>query len=400
MKILFVTSRLLYPVNRGDKVRPFNFARSLSQKHNLSLLSFIQSKDEIQHIEVLKKWFDSVDTICLPPWKSYLNMALNILSGKPLQVSYFKSSQFKKKIDQILGKNDFDMVYIFHLRMVQYFLKKNDIYRVLDLCDSVSFFMQRLIKHAKWYMKPIYAYEISRVKSYEQDLMKYFEEYWIISEEDRAQLEADSHFEKLYIVKNGIDTDYFSRNQWRGENGEQNTIIFVGYMGVESVDAIYYFYNQILPLIKKEIPDFRWYIVGANPPDKVKSLANDKNIIVTGYVEDLRDWYEKASVAIAPMRFVAGMQNKILEAMSMSLPVVTTSYGNEGINAKEGETIFVEDEPKDFAWRIVQLLRDDNLREEMGNKARRFVEEKYSWNVVLDRVEEIEKQILGKRNVY
>jgi glycosyltransferase involved in cell wall biosynthesis len=246
-------------------------------------------------------------------------------------------------------------------------------------------------------MKPIYAYEISRVKSYEQDLMKYFEEYWIISEEDKVQLEAGSHFEKLHIVRNGVDTDYFNRKQRTTDNGQRNSIIFVGYMGVESSDAIFYFYNQILPLIKKEIPDFKWYIIGADPPDRVKSLANDKNIIVTGYVEDLRDWYEKASVAIAPMRFVAGMQNKILEAMSMSLPVVTTPYGNEGINGQNGEEIFVEDEPDHFARRIVQILRDNNLRKEMGNKGRRFVEEKYSWNVVMDRVEEIEKQISPKR---
>lgn len=396
MRILFITARLLYPVNRGDKVRPFNFARVLSQKHTLHLLSFIQSKTEIQHVEALKKWFDFVDTVYLPAWKSYLNMAINVLSGKPLQVSYFKSNQFQKKIDQILRKNEFDMVYIFHLRMAQYFLKRNDVYRGLDLCDSVSFFMGRLVKYAKWYMKPIYAYEISNVKRYERDLMKYFDEYWIISEEDRAQLEGGSFFENVYIVRNGVDMDYFNRNQWTTDNRQQNAIIFVGYMGIESVDAIFYFYEQILPVVRKEAPDLKFYIIGANPPDKVNALARDKNIIVTGYVEDLRDWYRKASVAIAPMRFVAGMQNKILEAMAMSLPVVTTFYGNEGINAREGETIFVEDEPDRFAQRILQLLKDDNLRRELGNRARRFVQQNYRWNLVLNRIEEIEKSIMGQ----
>lgn len=390
MKILFIIPRLLYPVNRGDKVRPFNFARVLSQKHNLSLLSFIQKKEEIYNIEVLKEWFDSVETVYLPTWKSYLNMFFNILSRKPLQVSYFKSGRFKQRLEQILNKDEFDLVYIFHLRMAQYLLQRNDVYRVLDLCDSVSFFMRRLVKHAGWHMKPIYLYEISSVKRYESDLMKCFEEYWIISEEDRAQLEGDSHLEKLFTVRNGVDTDYFNRDHQTMDSGQQNSIIFVGYMGVESVDAIFYFYDQILPLIKKEIPDLKWYIIGADPPDKVKSLARDKNIVVTGYVEDLRDWYTKASVAVAPMRFVAGMQNKILEAMSMSLPVVTTSCGNEGINAKNGEEIFAEDDPAQFAKRIIQLLKDENLRKDMGHKARKLVEERYSWNVVLGRVEEIE----------
>lgn len=389
MNILFVTPRLLYPVNRGDKVRPYNFAKILSKKHNLSLLSFIQERAELQYVEPLKDFFGSVDTIYLPPWKSKLKMGLNILSGEPLQVSYFKDSRFDQKISEILARRQIDVVYIFHLRMAQYFIKRNNIYRVLDLCDTVSFFMGRLLKHARWYMKPIYAYEIAKVKKYEQKLMSPFEEYWIISEEDRDALESNRKFSNIQIIPNGVDVDYFKNTEG---SSDRKSIIFVGYMGVESIDAVFYFYDHILSMVRKEVPDVLFYIVGANPPNKVKALERDKNIIVTGFVEDLRDYYKKASVAIAPMRFVAGMQNKILEAMSMSLPVVTTSYGNEGINARNNESIFVEDEPYNFAQKIILLLKDNNLREKLGNNARNFIEEKYSWNKVLDRVEEIEKK--------
>lgn len=394
MRIVFVTPRLVYPVNRGDKVRPFNFARVLSRKYELSLVSFIQSKDEIRYIETLKKWFNSVDTVFLPSKTSNLNVVCDLLSRNPLQVSYFKSSHFKQKLDKILDKEKFDLVYIFHLRMAQYLLNRNDLYRVLDLTDAVSLFIARLLKYAKWYAKPFYFLELSRLKEYEQQLMNHFEEYWIISEEDRKAIEIERRFNNLLVIPNGVDTEFFKI--FRGKRDileKKKNIIFVGYMGVESIDAIFYFHSHILPIIRKEIPEVRFFIVGANPPSRVKALTQDKNIIVTGYVKDLRDWYSKASVAIAPMRFVAGMQNKILEAMAMSLPVVTTSYGNEGINAKDGEIIFVENEPGHFAQRVIQLLKDNNLRTEIGNKARKFVEQRYSWNVVLGRIEEIQRKI-------
>ena len=323
-------------------------------------------------------------------------MCLNFISGDPLQVSYFKSRQLKKKIDDVFVNNAFEMVYIFHLRMAQYFSQRDGIYKVLDLCDSVPFFMKRLLKHAKCYLKPVYAYEISRVRKYEKRLLDHFDEYWIISEEDRAQLEGVTHLDRLHIVRNGVDTDYFLKNQAITENVQNKALIFVGYMGVESVDAVLYFHEQILPMIKREIPDIKFFIVGANPPGKIKSLAADGNIIVAGYVDDLRKWYTKAAVAIAPMRFVAGMQNKILEAMSMSLPVVTTSIGNEGINANNGEEIFVENEPDHFAKRVVQLLKDGNLRKEIGNRARSFVIERYSWESVLNRAEKIADYIINQ----
>lgn len=392
MNILFVTPRLLYPVNRGDKVRPYNFAKTLAKKHNLSLVSFIQTKAELQYVDPLKEFFSSVDTIYLPAWKSKVNMGLNILSGKPLQVSYFKDSLFDEKISEILVRKQIDVVYIFHLRMAQYFIKRNNVYRVLDLCDTVSFFMGRLLKHARWYMKPIYTYEIAKVKKYEQQLMDYFEEYWIISQEDKDALESNQKFSNIQIIPNGVDIEYFKNTE---EGSGRKSIIFVGYMSVESIDAVFYFYDHILPIVRKEVPDVLFYIVGANPPDKVKALEKDKNIIVTGYVEDLREYYKKADVAIAPMRFVAGMQNKILEAMSMSLPVVSTFYGNEGINAKDGESIFVEDKPEHFAQKVILLLKNNEIRKKMGNSARKFIEENYSWYRVFERVNEVEKKIVN-----
>ncbi|MFQ5866793.1 MAG: glycosyltransferase [bacterium] len=402
MKILFITPRLLYPTDRGDKIRPFNFARILSKKYNLHLVSFIQSRKETKYIDNLKEYFVSIDTVYFSRWKSFLNMGLNIFFFRPLplQVYYFKSIAFKKKVKEALEKQKVDLAYIFHLRMAQYLVGKDEVYKVLDFTDAVSLFMKRLVSYSEWYMKPIFLYERSRLLKYEKRLMRYFDEHWVVSDIDKKALgNGDRHnnYSNLYVVPNGVDTDYFKNDFEKiKEKKDERIMLFVGYMGRESIDSVLYFYKKIYPLIRKIIPDVEFYIVGANPPNKIRALAKNSNVVVAGYVEDLREWYHKASILVAPMRFVAGMQNKILEAMAMELPVVTTSYGNEGIDAVNGKEIFVADTPEEFSQRAIDLLNDKKLRKKIGRAGREFVKNKYRWESVLERIDEIEKKVFDK----
>ena len=397
MNILFVTPRLLYPPNRGDRLRPFHFARVLSKRHNLYLLSFIQSKDEISNIEHLNRYFDSIETVYLPVSRSIVNVAINLFSFLPLQVCYFKDRTFKKKIDYIINDKKIQLIYIFHLRLAQYFANMKNVYRVLDLCDAVTLFLSRFIKHAPWYKKPIYTYELRCVRKYEKTLMQKFNEYWIISDEDKRALETDLVLDNLYKLPNGIDVDYFQSDlaTIRKRKYKKN-IFFVGYMNVESVDSVLYFYHQMFPFIKAEVPGTKFYVVGADPPKVIRDLSHDPNVIVTGYVEDLKEWYMNANVVIAPNRFVAGMQNKVLEAMAMCLPVVCTSFCNEGINATNGKEIFVANNPTDFAQMVVQLLKNRDLATEIGERARIFVQNNFRWERVEERIIAIEKKLQAK----
>ena len=390
MKILFVTPRLPVPPNRGDRLRYFHFARVLSKKHSLSLLSFIQSEKEMTHVPDLKEYFDDVETVLLKPWQSYRSMLLGLFSKTPLQVFYFHSKEMQRRIQEVLKRDNFDVIYTFHLRMAPYAKKIRGAYRVLDLTDAVSLFLERMLRHRSVFLRPILYREYLTVKRYESLVVGKFDECWLISTVDKDAMNLGNGVSKIFLVPNGIDVDYFKPSEPRPAS---NSILFVGYMGIESVDAVSYFYKDIFPLVRKEIPSAKFYVVGADPPGKIVKLARDKNVIVTGFVKDLRDYYNKAAVVVVPMKFVVGVQNKVLEAMAMKLPVVTSSLGNEGIDASPGKEIFVEDEPNAFANRVVEILKNEHLRMEIGSNARSFVERKFAWANVLDRMNEIHSKI-------
>ena len=394
MKILFVTPRLPYPPDRGDRVRVFNFAKVLSRKHLLFLVSFIQSKEESKYVEGLVKIFNEVTTILLESWKSYLNVLTHFFSKLPYQVSYYDSDIMGRKINQIIEREKIDVVYTFHLRMARHAIDLKNVYEILDLTDCVSLFLRRMLPFSRIYLKPLLYNEWLKVRRYEPMITERFDECWLISRIDKKAIEEVSCPSNVVIIPNGIDLNYFKRESLKLDS--QN-LLFVGYMGAESVDSVFYFHKKIFPLIKKEVPSSQFYVVGASPPRKVTKLAQDKDVIVTGFIKDLRPYYEKAAVMVAPMRFVAGVQNKILEAMAMGVPVVTSRFGNEGIDAQPEKEIFVENNPESFARSVVELLKNEDLRRKIGINARKFVERNFTWRKITDRMDKIWEKISENR---
>jgi len=392
MRILFITPRLPYPPDRGDRVRVYNFAKVLAERHSLSLCSLIQSKAELKYVKVLQSLFTNVELIVMRPWKSWLNVITYLLSTSPAQVAYFYSSEMKKRVSQIVKRGSFDLIYTFHLRAAPYVSKLDltETYTVLDLTDSVSLLLRRLLPYTKPYLRPVYYREWLTTQRYEALMANQFDECWLISNVDKRVIEELAPNARLFVIPNGVDLSYFSPPR---ERIRKPHLIFVGYMGIESVDAVLYFYKKIFPLIRKEIPQVKFYVIGANPPRQIVRLGEDKDVVITGYVEDLRPYYSEAAAMVAPMRFVVGVQNKILEAMAMEVPVVTTHFGNEGIDARHGKEIFVADAPEEFAGYVVELLKDRNLSREMGRNARDFVKERFSWQMVVRRIDEISKQL-------
>lgn len=392
MHILFLTPRLPYPPNRGDRIRPWNFAKSLAKEHRLSLLSFIQAEEERNHLGNLKQVFDSVELVLLKPWRSYYNVASALLSPLPLQTHYFDSPKMHEKVKEFLLREKVDVTYVFHLRMAPYAVALGRTYRILDLVDSVSLFLQRRLALAPVCLKPVLALEQMRVSRYERGIAPKFDETWLVSPIDRDAVCECKAPSNLFVIPNGVDTDYFRPLTVKPRSPN---VIFVGYMGAESIDAVSYFYREIFPLVRQNVPEARFFIVGANPPHCIKMIGKDKNVIVTGFIEDLRPYYNNAAVAIAPMRFVVGMQNKVLEAMAMELPVVATTCANEGIDARDGEEVFVANSPDQFAARVTQLLSDWELGQRMGAKARRFVKNRFSWDVAAHRIEQVGRLLPG-----
>ena len=234
-----------------------------------------------------------------------------------------------------------------------------------------------------------------RLADYEKKVAEVFDHsIFVTDSEVKIFKNKNPHIKNITAISNGVDLDYFSpvfsqrqatRNQLASGNqppetsNQQPVIVFTGVMNYfANVDGVVWFSKEILPLIKKEIPGIRFYIVGSNPTKEVLSLALDSSVTVTGYVPDTREYLNMATVVAAPLRIARGIQNKVLEAMAMGIPVVATPQAFEGINATPHKDLLVEDNPGDFAQGVVRLLHDATLRNELRNNTRCKIEANYS----------------------
>ena len=197
---------------------------------------------------------------------------------------------------------------------------------------------------------------------------------------------------QVWVVPNGVDTEC-PRPEDTTER--KNRIIFCGSMDVlMNIDAVEWFARQIFPKVREAVPDAEFWIVGRNPVPKVRALASLPGVRVTGQVEDVRPYYAKAKVAVAPFRYGGGTKLKVLEAMVLGVPVVATPVGCQGIEATPGKHLFKEDSKESFTERVITLLQDENLRKRMATEARRLVEERYSWHAIMvDAIKRLESEL-------
>ncbi len=385
MKILFLANRIPYPPYRGDKLKIFNLAKRLTGKHELHLLTFAQSKDEFKYKEELGKVFKEVNLIYLPKWRSALNCLPGLLKSKPFQVLYFQSSELQKKLNDVLAQHQFDAIHVQHLRMSPYLANRNDIPRILDLPDAFSLYWERRKTIPRGTLAKIFEnIEQQRVLEYEEILKKY-NLALACSQEDIEYLQEQHHASNLRLLPNGVDLQTFSPRDH--DYSHCNTILFTGNMDyAPNIDSVVYFANEIFPLIKAQLPDVEFIIAGQRPIKKVLELAND-SVKVTGFVKDLAAMYNTASVVVAPLRFGAGTQNKVLEAMAMGVPVVCSNIGFKGLGIKSGEGAIMQIDTNEFANSVIELLRSQQLRESVGKKGIEVVKTKFDWDIIASMLE-------------
>jgi glycosyltransferase involved in cell wall biosynthesis len=283
---------------------------------------------------------------------------------------------------------------------------------VLDLGDAMSLNLHRRATLDKSVVWPMVKLEELRVRKYETEILKHFDMGTMVSPFDRDYLLALDNSLNLQVVPMGVDLEYFqpSEIQYRPQ------LLFTGTMNYfPNYDAVWYFYHQIFPYIKERYPDVTFYVVGNYPLPKLKRLESNRDIVVTGHVPETRSYFAQSAVFVSPLRGGSGIQVKNLEAMAMGVPVVTTSVGAAGIEAQiraernpdlrlglrgrsrieinKDVNLIVADEPKEFASKVIQLLDDPKLRQQIGQNGRRLVEEKYNWPDVVNRLDKIYEQI-------
>jgi len=387
MNVLFICHRIPYPPNKGEKIRAFHIIEYLSKKHKIYLYSLCDSRADLAHAKKLKRYCSLVRLYPISRFLSPPRAAAFLFTGYPLSLAYFFSFRMKRDIKKILANESIDIIFASCSSSAQYALDIKTKMKVIDFIDADSDKWRNFAKFSKFPLSLIYRLESNRIREWEKRISEIYDVSMVTTEKEREKLEIinPNRKEKIHIINNGIDFDYFMP---QGKQSSGRALIFTGQMDyLPNVDAVLYFYKKILPLIRKEIPDVVFHIVGRNPSIAIKRLCRDA--IITGYVKDIRDYLGKASVYVAPLRVCHGVQNKILEAMASGLPVVATSEVLQGIDAVPGKELMTGDTPDEFAEGVVELLKNKNKRNFISANARAFVEKNHDWRKNLSQLDKI-----------
>jgi len=389
MKILQLTGRLPYPPDDGGKIGIFNLTKYLSLRgHKIVLLSIIsrRTKETPRNIEGLRKWCD-VRAVYKNTETNLCGLFLNLFSRIPYPISKYHTSKLKEAVKKILSNGRFNLVHIDSLHMAYYgeFIQHEfELPVVLREHNVQTTIMERYYQRQRNPLVKLYAYlQWKKMHRYEAKICEIFDKCLMITEEDKERIERMNPSVKTCIIPAGVDTSYFYPLKIEEESG---SLVFVGDLSwLPNVDGVLWFYSRVWPRIKKASLPVKFYVIGRRPPEKIRKLSKkDKNIVVTGFVRDIRPYVAKCSVYVVPLRIGGGMRLKILEAMAMERPVVATSVGAEGIMATERENIMLADGEADFAERVVELLKERNLRRRVAQGGKRLIERKYRWETVVE----------------
>jgi sugar transferase (PEP-CTERM/EpsH1 system associated) len=375
MKLVVLTSRVPYPLEKGDKLRIFHQIKHLSQSHEICLICLNDTTEEID-TSVLKQFVSELHVIQLSKWKIPFRLFFALFHHLPFQVHYFFERKNKKKIERIIQHFQPNHIYCQLIRTAEYVKDLIQFEKTIDYMDAFSAAAMRRAETEKRFRKLFWKTEFARVKTYERGIFDYFKHHSIISHQDRNLLAIPSN-KNIDIVPNGVDTAHFNNLKIN----KKFDLVFAGNMNYPpNIAAAIFLAKEILPKVHIQFPNVNLLIAGANPSQEVSELATE-HITISGWMNDIREAYCESRVFVAPMFIGAGMQNKILEAMSSELPVITTSLAAEAFTEKSSSKIIEANSAFEFAKAIQYYLLNENAQTADGKNNRLYVEEKYSWKI-------------------
>lgn len=374
MKLFVLLSRVPYPIEKGDKLRAFHQLEVMAQQHEIVLCALSDAKIHPETSLLLNKLCKEVHIFKLGKIGMLINIVKAFFSGKPIQVGYFYRSSIQNKINKILEVSKPEHIFCQLIRVSEY-VKNSPYPKSLDYMDVFSMGVRRRMGTSPWWLSPFLKMENNRLLKYENYIFDCFDQKIIISNPDR-DLIPHPEKEKIVVIPNGVDYEYFSPVK----TDKKYDLVFTGNMGYPpNIDAACYLVHEIAPLVRKTFPELRILIAGATPHSKVIALKSEY-VTVSGWIPDIREAYSQSSIFIAPMRIGTGLQNKILEAMAMALPCITTTLPNDALGAKPEKEICIGDTATELAEKVVMLLKQPEKQELLAQQGHSFVKNNYSWS--------------------
>jgi len=391
MHVLFVTPYVPSLI----RVRPYNLIRSLARLgHSVSLVA-LTAADEASDVAGIRPYCHRCEVVTLRPRQVAGNLLSALTERVPLQAAYGHSRAMIERIGRLLRDEPVDVAHVEHLRASILGRALMGIPRVFDSVDCISLLLERASRGSPQIGSRVVArLELGRTRTYEGRLLSLYQRVLVTSPEDRQALltlmereGVDSAPERLVVLPNGVDLDYFSPLPYRRE---PDRLVFTGKMSYHAnVASALFLAREVMPRVWWRRPNASLWIVGKDPPPVIRALAADPRVRVTGYVSDMRPYLAHAMVAACPIAYGVGIQNKVLEAMAMGTPVITSPRVQMALGVTSGVHLLIAGQPPAFAEQVLKLLSDAPLRERLSDAGRRYVAGNHHWPTIVARLAEV-----------
>jgi glycosyltransferase involved in cell wall biosynthesis len=401
MNILALSTRSPYPLISGHSLRTYHILKGAANRHNVTLVTFVQLEEELERDNLghLESLFHAVYPFRVPVDMSRVKLITslfsNLFSPLPFVAQKYNAYEVRQKLRGIIAENGIDLVHVDMLPLSVYVDEFGQLPRLLVNHNVESVRLYRWFQTELNPIKKIYlGIQFFKLRSFERRVVGKFDCCVVVSETDKHLLEKMGIYNELYVVPNGTDTNFFRP---LGKNTNKNLVLWIGHMDVHTnKDAVLYFWQDIYPLLREKHPPTEIKFVGTAPPSIISDAAEKfAEIKVTGFVDDVRPHVDEAAVIVVPIRIGSGTRIKILDAMAMGKAIVSTSIGCEGLEVTPGTDILVADTPRDFADKIIQVLKNKGLRMKLEKSARAFAQGQ-DWNIMARKQEAIYQHIIRR----
>ena len=392
MKVLVILPRFPFPLEKGDKLRAYHQIKALAANNEVYLFALSYNRVGDTAVSELQQFCRDISIARISKFIGFFRVVRNFLGVRSLQIGYWDSRKAQRQCREFEAKVQPDVVYAQMVRTLKY-AAHSRLPKVLDFQDALSMNQERQMMNYRGLRYFFLHYEFKMLRSAEFNACSIFDGLTVISETDRDAI-PQHRDTKIDIVRNGVDFDYFCPMQV----DKQSEVVFCGNMQYKpNIDAARFLVNEIMPLVWRSHPEARVVIAGATPTAAVRSLAGDR-VRVTGSVDDIRPYYAQSRLFIAPMRIGSGLQNKLLEAMAMRIPCITTPLANSSLKAIDGRQLLLGRDASQLAEAVVRILDDETLATSLSDNAFNFVHNNFSWSAAGAGLEAVLHQAIENHN--